>query len=162
MSAAHVLESTFGLALERALNAPGRLTRVVRVNAGTFVKRDERGHVLGAVRGAPAGTADLVGIAGPTGLYFETELKADGGRIRPAQRARAATVRRLGGVYLVVEHDDSASLADNVLRGVREVDDALLFTMARRGASQEDLALAWRIPAAAVEASLLRALGALL
>ena len=122
---AHVHESTFGLALERALNAPGRLTRVVRVNAGTFVKRDERGRAGGAVRGAPAGTADLVGIAGPTGLYLVIELKADGGRVRPAQRARAATVRRLGGVYLVVEYDDEAPLATNLGRGVCAVDTAI-------------------------------------
>lgn len=151
---AHVLEGTFSLGLERALNAPGRPTRVVRVNAGTFVKRDDRGRVVGAVRGAPAGTADLVGIAAPMGLYVEIELKADGGRVRPAQAARERVVRRLGGVYLVVRYDDANALTTNIARAVVEVDNAIVVALFRHGLSAQAIALAWCVPVAAVDAAI--------
>lgn len=151
---ARVLEGTFSLGLERALNAPGRPMRVHRTNAGTVVKRDADGRVVGAVRGAPAGTADLVGIAGPLGLYLEVEVKADGGRVRPAQRARAAVVRRLGGVYVIVQYDDAQGLADNIGRGVVEVDNAIVRALFGHGLSAHAIALAWCVPVAAVESAL--------
>lgn len=120
----HVLESAFSKPLEDALNAPNRRTRAVRVFTGRAVVV-RRGGARGAIRGAPAGTADMIVLVGPHGGYLELELKADGGRMRPAQRARAAMVRGRGGFYVVVTYRDADTMGANVARMVAEVDAVL-------------------------------------
>lgn len=47
------------------------------------------------------GTADIVACS-PRGQYWEIEVKAPRGALRPAQRLRAAAVRDCGGVAVVV------------------------------------------------------------
>ena len=66
-----------------------------RVNAG-----GAHGPGGGWVKGAPAGTADI--LACVAGRYVALEVKTDAGRQSPAQRKFEAAVGRAGGVYAVV------------------------------------------------------------
>jgi hypothetical protein len=59
------------------------------------------------------------------GLYIEIEVKADGGKLRDAQRAREATITRLGGLYFVARYNDAETLAGNVARVLAALDDAV-------------------------------------
>lgn len=116
-------EAIFQAALERALNAPERQTRVRRVNSGTAIVRGRDGSER-AFRGAPKGTGDLVGYVAPDGLHLEVEAKATGGRLRPDQRRRAAALERAGAVYVAV-WPASEDLDEAVRLAVATVDDAI-------------------------------------
>ena len=93
-------EAPFQVALERALNAPERQTRVRRMNSGAMVAR--KGDRVQRFRGAAKGTGDLVGYVAPDGLHLEIEVKGQGGKLRPAQRARGAALALAGAVYVTV------------------------------------------------------------
>lgn len=125
-----ISEGTFQRALEIALNAPERPTRVRRLNSGIAVIDGPGGRRV--MRGAAAGTGDLVGYAAPDGLHLEVECKAARGRPSAAQRRRAAALARAGAVYVLVhgpEHEDGLDAA--VRRAVELVDLALAARRAR-------------------------------
>jgi hypothetical protein len=113
--------------LEVALNAATRTTRIRRVNAGALVVADAGGSRR-VFRGAPKGTGDLVGYAGPDGLHVEVEVKLGKDRVRPAQRRRRDAILAAGGVYVVVrgvETLDLAELERSVRDAVATVDNAI-------------------------------------
>ena len=119
------LESTFQDALLRALNAPGRPTRVWRQNVGTVVRRDDRGRKQGVFHaGPPMGAADLSGIA-HGGLRLEIECKSATAPWTPAQRRWADFILARGGVYLLVRFDEALSMAENVALAVAAVGAAI-------------------------------------
>jgi hypothetical protein len=70
-----------------------------RANAGLLVLG--KGADKRVVRGAPAGTPDIIGIL-PGGRFFGLEVKTQTGRVSPAQHAWADRARELGARYQVV------------------------------------------------------------
>jgi hypothetical protein len=82
--------------------------RVHRQNAGKVFAIDPdqanearaAGFTVRAIQLAPAGSADIVGIA-PGGRYLEIECKMPGEKPRPNQMARCEVVRTRGGIYIV-------------------------------------------------------------
>lgn len=117
-------ESTFQTALVAALNAPGRPTRVWRQNAGVRVFLDEHGHKR-AFRGAPTGSADLVGLVQPDGLYVEVEVKVDAPQTT-AQKRRQRFIETWGGIYVLVRYDKNKTPEQNVLAGLLKVEAAII------------------------------------
>lgn len=111
------LETPFMRRLLVALCAvPG--LRAWRVNAGRVVMVDPKTGGRRAFQGAPAGAADIAGIAGPNGRHFEVETKAAKGRVRVAQDRWSAMVRAHGGVYLRVAYDEGLTMDGNVALAV--------------------------------------------
>jgi hypothetical protein len=116
-------EADFQRALEIALNAPDRMTRVQRINSGKAILE---GRVF---RGTRAGTADLVGFVKGCGLYIEIECKSSAfipsknpkGR-ELAQNQRGEALRGLGCFYMRVIPDGFMSLEEAVKEAVREIE----------------------------------------
>lgn len=129
-------ETPFTRALEAALSAPGRQTRVMRINAGSAVIVTPGGGRR-RFSGAKAGTGDLVGYVAPEGWHLEVETKVDGARPRPAQLRRREALDLAGCIYVVVRWYESAgeSLETACRRGVAEVDAAIEQRRAARGGS---------------------------
>lgn len=126
-----VREGVFQHALEIALNAPLRSTRVRRINSGVLTVEGAQGRRV--FRGAPAGTGDLVGFVGPDGRHVEVECKAHGGRLSTAQRRRGAALSAAGAVYVVVYGPHTLETLDAaVVVAIALVDGAI--TIARAGA----------------------------
>lgn len=109
-------EATFQAALERALNAPRRPTRVWRQQAGRVRVADRW------VRLAPAGAADLTGEVAPLGLRLEIEVKAASGRQSASQRRWQARCERVGVVYVCVHDLAGATLPVSVAAAVARID----------------------------------------
>lgn len=117
-------EADFQRALLQALCALPTL-RVWRQNCGGVAIRDRAGQVQGRFdAGAPKGAADLTGIAAPSGLRIEVEVKVDHAHT-PEQRTWQAFVERFGAVYVLVRWDRTLDIDANVARGVRLVLDAI-------------------------------------
>lgn len=75
----------------------GRL-KYIRVNSGTF-------NVSGRyIKGAPAGTGDIIVEIGPDGKYMEIEVKAEDGKQSRLQRDNQRRVESLGGIYLIARN----------------------------------------------------------
>jgi hypothetical protein len=81
--------------------------RIARMNVGAA--RDANGRVI---RFGVRGMADIMGILAPSGRTVAIECKADGGRLRPHQRAFARMIRAHGGLYILA-------------RSVEDVEEAL-------------------------------------
>lgn len=122
-------EAPFQIALERALNAPERATRVRRVNSGTAIVRGRDGSER-AFRGAVEGTGDLVGYVAPDGLHLEIEVKGTGGRLSAAQSRRRYALQLAGAVYVAV-WPVVDGLDEAVALAVRVVDEAIAARRAR-------------------------------
>ena len=60
------------------------------------------------VRFGALGSADVLGVAGPSGQFIALEVKAPGGRVSAVQTRWGAAIRACGGVYLVVRSVDEA------------------------------------------------------
>ncbi|WP_438026348.1 hypothetical protein [Sorangium sp. So ce233] len=119
-----ISEGVFQRVLEIALNAPERPTRVRRMNSGIAVIEGLHGRRV--MRGAAAGTGDLVGYVAPDGLHLEVEAKSARGRPSAAQRRRAAALARAGAVYVLVQGPEREDeLEDAVQRAVALVDAAI-------------------------------------
>jgi hypothetical protein len=88
-------------AIVRSILAALQLRKVLawRANAGLLVLG--QGASKRVVRGAPAGTPDVIGIL-PGGRFFGLEVKKQTGRVRPSQHAWADRARELGARYQVV------------------------------------------------------------
>lgn len=114
-------ESDFQARLHDALNAPGRWTRVHRVQAGEWWALSPNGKRRYRMHGAHPGVADLVGFARPHGLYLEVECKAPKGRQRDSQKAREGVVKNGGGVYVLVREQDVEAAVAQVDEAIREV-----------------------------------------
>ncbi len=71
----------------------------LRLNAGGGL-RDWGGGRLAPVKGAPAGTPDL--LCAGNGVTVFVELKAEGGRLRPSQEAWAKSAEAAGLCVLVI------------------------------------------------------------
>lgn len=71
-------------------------TGAIRAEGGRFVR-------FGVV-----GSADVLGVASPSGQFVALEVKAPGGRVSEAQTRWGAAIRACGGVYLVVRSVDEA------------------------------------------------------
>jgi hypothetical protein len=116
-------ESEFQAALERVLNSPGSGMRVWRQNAGHITISDYRGKR--ALRFAPPGAADLVGIV-DGGRHLEIECKAKGGRLTDRQRAWGDMIQRRGGVWVCVwapDVDAAVRLIRAAIEGYGPVDN---------------------------------------
>jgi len=130
-----VLESEFQGPLWKALNKAGRGTRVWRQNAGRWEAvtrtrggryRRWRGQLLTYwVHGAPAGAADLTGVARPEGWRLEVETKGEKTEERAAQDRWRDFIERDGGIYVRLRYDASLTMKENVARGVEKVDAAI-------------------------------------
>jgi hypothetical protein len=68
------------------------------------------------IRGAPTGTADLIGC-GPSGRFWAVELKTTKGRLTDAQTAFLARVESIGGATVVAR---SVGDVARFLDGLRE------------------------------------------
>jgi len=119
-----ISEADFQRVLYQHLNAPHRLTRVWRQNSGAVTTRSETGKVTGRFQGAITGAADLSGIVGPLGLRLEIEVKVKH-KHTPQQIAFGQVITKLGGIYVLVRYDPTLTLAANVERGLRIVDEAI-------------------------------------
>lgn len=76
---------------------------VWRNNTGAV--KDARGQLI---RFGVVGSADVLGVAGPSGQFIALEVKAPGGRVSEVQTRWGAAIRACGGVYLVVRSVDEA------------------------------------------------------
>ena len=74
-----------------------------RNNSGALV--DQRGQL---VRYGQPGSADVLGVASPSGRLVALEVKRPGGRQTDLQRAWQGMVERHGGLYLLVTSVDQA------------------------------------------------------
>lgn len=128
-----VSESEFQRALEIALNAPLRRTRLQRINSGVALIDNGNGTKR-AFRGARMGTADFVGFWTAWGgkwthktsvaLYIEIEAKKWNGKQSPKQRAREAAILRMGGLYIKV-FADRFDLEKGVASALIDIDSAI-------------------------------------
>lgn len=117
-------ETPFTAAVERALCAPERSTRVQRVNSGSAIVMGRDGSTR-VFRGAKTGTGDLGGYVGPEGWHIEVECKVDGAKQSLAQRRRQVALERAGCIYVVVRFSSIKGMAESVDRAVAEVDAAI-------------------------------------
>lgn len=115
-------ESELQARLNWALNATERKTRVWRSNAGVMVVG--RGPRRRVIRGAPAGSADLIGIVSPEGYHLEIEVK-DRARQTEKQKRWQRLIESRGGIYVLCRRDRKAELGDDARRCVAEVDAAI-------------------------------------
>lgn len=101
--------------------------KIWRQNCGKVPIRDDDGRVLRVFdAGPPKGAADLSGIVIPEGWRLEIEVKADGGRVSPAQKRWRDFIVASGGVHAVVKFDDGATLEENVARAVATIEQAIV------------------------------------
>lgn len=113
------------------LNKANSGVRVHRQNAGTVTTRNKRGRATGAIHGAPAGAADLVGFATlfekplPLATFLEVELKGHRTPWPPHQRDRKETVERYGGIYALCRYNENETLEENLARHVADVHAAI-------------------------------------
>lgn len=128
-----ISESVFQAALERALNAPERNTRVQRINSGDVVIDDAR-HGKRRIRGAKKGTGDLVGFVRGPGIYLEIEAKAHNGTLNTAQKARRDGIRAGGGIHLTV-WAEKFDLERSVREALEFIDASIADELAERAAS---------------------------
>jgi hypothetical protein len=118
-------ERDFQAALERALNAPLRQTRVRRINSGDALITNPDGSMR-RFRGASAGTGDLVGFVAPDGLHLEVEVKrVEKSKISRSQRHRHVAINNAGGVHVFVWSEDNYGLALSVKLALVKIDDAI-------------------------------------
>lgn len=82
-----------------------------RNSTGVARHPDTRGHVRAQRFGLAVGSADLVGILGPSGRFFALEVKTPDGRLTSEQSAWLALVRKRGGFAAVVRSRDEALAA---------------------------------------------------
>lgn len=73
-----------------------------RTNSGAHIFEDSSGRRR-MFRGAPAGTADIIGIL-PGGRFLAIECKTAQGRLRPAQKEFIDQVNELGGLAFVARN----------------------------------------------------------
>lgn len=79
---------------------------VWRMNSGLLVLGSEASRRV--VRGAPAGTADIIGIA-PDGRFLAIECKAGRGKTTERQEAFLARIRERNGVAFVARSVEDVS-----------------------------------------------------
>lgn len=72
-----------------------------RANSGALILPETAGAARRVIRGAPAGTPDILGAL-PGGILFGIEVKAPGGKVRPAQAAWIERARASGARAAVV------------------------------------------------------------
>lgn len=93
-------------AVEAAINATG-MAAVWRANTGA-VRATYKGRER-FIRYGVKGAADLTGLVRRTGQRLEVEVKAPGAPPPTlSQQAYGETIRRLGGIYLVVRSVEEA------------------------------------------------------
>ena len=80
-----------------------RVLTVWRNNTGTI--RDHRGV---PVRFGLVGSADVLGVAMPSGRFIAIEVKQPGARLTPSQKAFGEMVRAHGAVYVLAHSVDEA------------------------------------------------------
>lgn len=129
--------SLFCEALLRALNAPGRETRLAHINAGHVVVTGSDG-VRRGFRGARRGTGDLGGYCRPDGLHVEVECKTGTGRLNPDQRTRRDRLAEAGCVYVLAHWDGVEPLDVAVARAAALVDAAIAARRARGQAEKAE------------------------
>ena len=93
------LESVVQRAVLDYLETQPRVLWAMRANAGLQVVGE--GRHRRAIKGAPAGTADII-VCGPGGRFLGIEVKRPGGKLTAAQIRWAEMIRDLGGVAEVV------------------------------------------------------------
>ncbi len=72
-----------------------------RQNTGAAVARSPGGRQRFVRFGVP-GVSDILGILAPRGRWLAVECKLPGGHVTPGQQAFLETVRKCGGVALLV------------------------------------------------------------
>ena len=98
MTREHVIQQEI---LARLGALPG-LT-VWRNNSGALV--DQRGQL---VRYGQPGSADVLGVASPSGRLIAIEVKAARGKLSERQQAWGAMIQRHGGVYIIARSVEEA------------------------------------------------------
>lgn len=117
-------ETTFQNALEKALNAPRRDTRVARINSGDAIITNADGSRR-RFRGAKKGTGDLVGWVRGDGWHLEIEAKSSKEKPRKAQLRRAAALERDGAIHVFVRVLDDEDLEHSVELALEQIDAAI-------------------------------------
>lgn len=117
-------ETFFSNQLSAGINAPGRLTRVNRQNAGRVEVRRRGGASGGYIDLAPTGAADLSGLVAPWGYRLEVEVKVLEPH-KPEQIDWQNFIRMFGAIYVLVRWSPALDLAANIQRGLQLVDDAI-------------------------------------
>lgn len=79
--------------------------RIWRNNTGAFGTEDR------FVRFGLEGSADFLGILGPSGRFLAIECKSPSGRQTDQQKAFQAMVERFGGVYILARSTDDVEAA---------------------------------------------------
>jgi len=79
------------------LQEAGKL-KYTRVNSGHFKSSGRY------IKGAPAGTGDIIVEIGPNGRYMEIEVKAEDGKQSRVQRENQKRVESLGGTYIIARN----------------------------------------------------------
>jgi hypothetical protein len=87
----------------------GKIIRKVE-RAGTI--KVEKGDIL-IKRGYPVrfglpGSADILGVAAPSGRFIAVEVKAENGKQSKQQKVFADMVKRMGGAYILARSKDEA------------------------------------------------------
>ena len=75
-----------------------RKLMVIRINSGSFTVRRKDGSA-GFVRGAEAGTADILAFSPPSVIWVE--CKSSVGKLTESQEAFREKVESLGHIYIV-------------------------------------------------------------
>jgi hypothetical protein len=83
-----------------------------RINAGFIVlPPTKEGRKARAVKGAPAGVADILAMLAPIGRMLAIEVKSRYGKVSPKQRAFLEQVARNGGSAMVARSVDDVARA---------------------------------------------------
>lgn len=120
---ANVHETPYCAAVERRLCDAKSQVRVDRINAGRIVVEGRTG--TRSIRGAKAGTGDLVGWVIGEGWHIEIETKSATGKQRKKQIEREAIAARQGWIYVLARYRDEKTFEENVDRAVAMVDAAI-------------------------------------
>jgi hypothetical protein len=107
------IESDFVKAILIALSKR-KDVRVWRQNSGKSLAVHPKTQKTYAIQMAPEGAADISGIWKKTGQRIEIEVKADGGRLRPAQNRWRNFIVESRGIYMLAKYDDKMTMGDNV------------------------------------------------
>jgi hypothetical protein len=88
--------------------------RVWRQNSGKSVAVHPKTRRTYAIQMAPEGAADISGIYKKTGQRIEIEVKADGGKLRPAQNRWRSFAVEFRCIYVLATYDEEMTMDANI------------------------------------------------
>lgn len=120
-------EAEFQRALLLTLNRTKNI-RAWRQNSGTVPLRGVDGVTQRVFRaGPPKGACDITGIASPSGLRIEIEVKSETGKTSAEQLAWGGMIVKYGGVFLEAKPTHGESVCEATDRVVNHLQDLIRF-----------------------------------